>query len=308
MRRSICLLTLVAAAAAAPLAFAQDQAPQVTDAGAPTASVSATAPAPQPTTPPPTTPPPPVVVVRAPPTPRVSEETVYQLGRLVELEAERARGRRYVGSAIAMVTGAGIVASGAVVFTLDGQVDPNTKSLIDVLGGIEIGLGGLVIVEGLIDLFVKSPMEKMFDAYAPVAVDKRLSPEARLRRGEALLEAMAEREHAARILGIASGIVGGLLDAALGVWLIADNDFWGTDPTLNNVYRPLVGTVLGLSVASIIGDAIAKALWERGPAELAWEHWKVSHEPASVQTSQIHVRPLFAPTLGGAMGGLRVTF
>ncbi len=310
VRPSICLLAVLAAGAVAPLAFAQGTS-VATDAGAPTASVTASA----------TTAPPPAVTVAAsapkttPPVaatatakPAVSEQTVYQLGRLVELEAERARGRRYIGSSVELVGAASVITAGAIVFTLDTTgADPNLVTLMQVLGGVEIAFGGVMAIDAIVSLFVESPMERMFDAYAPVAVDKSLTPAERLRRGEGLLEAMASRERAARITGVAGGIIAAAIEAGVGVWLVADNDFWGNDPT-TSFYRPVFGALIGLSVVSAVGDALAKALWERGPAELAWEHWRISHEPASVETSRLQIRPIFAPTLGGAMGGLRVRF
>jgi hypothetical protein len=238
----------------------------------------------------------------------VSEETVFQLGRLVELEADRARARRYLGSAFEIVGAGSIIASGAFEFTFDTSgIDPSLVTVFQVLGGVEIGLGIAMALDGVVSLFVKSPMERMFDAYAPIAVDKRMSAAERLRRGEGLLEAMANRERSARITGIASSVIAAAIETGVGIWLVADNDFWGSDPT-SNFYRPFLGAMLGLSVVSVAGEAVARALWERGPAELAWEHWRISHEPASVQTSHLQIRPMFAPTVGGAVGGLRFVY
>lgn len=296
---------MTAVGAAAPIAFAQDQTTQA-DAGAPSATTVATSASAPP-------PPAPTVAVATPPPakpakPTVDEDTVYQLGRLVELEADRARARRYFGSAFELVGAGTVIAAGALQFTIDTTgVDPNLVTVFQVLGGVEIGFGVAMALDGIVSLFVKSPMERMFDDYAPVAVDKSLTAAERLHRGEAMLEAMANRERTARITGLASSVIAAAIETGVGIWLIADNDFWGNDPT-SNFYRPFLGAMLGLSVVSVAGEAVAKALWDRGPAEIAWEHWRVSHEPASVQTSRIQVRPMFAPTVGGAMGGLRLVY
>ena len=310
VRRSICLLALISVAAAAPIAFAQDQTTQTTqpDAGAPTASVTASATVPPPPAPTATAPQTMTMTFLGPAKPRVSEETVFQLGRLVELEADRARSRRYFGSAFELLGAGTVIAAGALQFTVDTTgVDPNLVTVFQVLGGVEIGFGVAMALDGIVSLFVKSPMERMFDEYAPIAVDKSLTPAERLRRGEGLLEAMANRERTARITGLASSVISAVITTGVGVWLVADNDFWGNDPT-SNFYRPFLGAMLGLSVVSVAGEAVAKALWDRGPAEIAWEHWRISHEPASVQTSRIQIRPMFAPTVGGAMGGLRLVY
>jgi hypothetical protein len=314
VRRSICLLSVIAAGAAAPVAFAQD-AQVAADAGAPTAtaSVAASATAPAATSAAsasavPTVKP---ALVATPPrasksSPAPEEQEVYQLGRIVELEADRARGRRYVGSSLELVGAGGIIASGAFLFTLNTSgID---ATLIQVLGGVEIGLGAAMGVDAILSLMVESPMERMFDAYAPIAVDKSLTARERLHRGEALLESMANRERAARLTGIAGSVVSVALSTALGIWLVADNDFWGTSDPNTDAYRALVGTLVGLGVVSAIGDAIAKVLWERGPAELAWEHWHLAHEPASVRTSRVQFRPYFAPIVGGVTAGASVRF
>ncbi len=287
----------------ASVAFAQNGGQPEADGGAPIASTNVAPPPP----PPPTVtaviaqPPPPVV-------PTISEQEPLRLGRLVELEADRARTRRYGASAVEMIVGVGGIISGSLAFAINTNgVDPTFVTLLDTLGVVSMVVGGLAIIDGVVSLIVESPMERMFDRYAPVAVDKTLSAADRVHRGEQLLESMAALEHTQRTTSGAGALVIAGLEVGLAIFFAADNDLWAND-TNAGFDRPVFATLIGLGAVSSIGEALAKLIWERGPAEVAWEHWHTAHEIITVQTARVHVTPTFTPIRGGATAGLSLRF
>jgi hypothetical protein len=293
----------------ASLASAQDA---TQDAGAPitttttntTTTTATTTAAPTATTPPtPTVTTTPQTTVTTP-----SEQEPLRLGRFVELEADRARAKRYGGSAVEMVVGAGGILSGALVFTLDTTgVDQSLVTVLDILGVASLIAGGLAVVDGIISLVVPSPMERLFDRYAPVAIDKSLSASDRLRRGELMLEAMANAERTQRITGAASSIVLAVLEAGLAIFVAADNDLWANDGNAG-ADRAIFTAAFALGAVTSLGDGIGKIVWERGAAEVAWEHWHSMHETVTVQTSKVKFTPSVAPIHGGAVAGFSLRF
>ncbi len=301
MRRSLYALSFIAALAPIPvasIASAQD-APTQTDAGAPTTTVVPTT-TPTQTPTPPTQTPTPTPTVAA-----VSEQEPLHLGRMLELEAERARARRYGSSATQMVLGGGAVLASSLLLTVN--VDPSFQTLFEILAVAGMVSGGLTIIDGIISLFASSPMERAFERYAPIAIDTSLSASERLHRGEALLEAMSNAERSLRYTtGVENLILGGL-EAALAIVFAADNDLWVGDPNAST-NRALFGVAFGVAAAGSIGEAIAKIAWERGPAEVAWEHWHASHEAVTVHTSKVRFTPTVGPTRGGAAVGFSLRF
>lgn len=288
----------------ASLASAQDA---TQDAGAPittTTTTTATTATVTATTAPTSTPTPTQTQTPAPPS--TSEQEPLRLGRFIELEGDRARARRYGSSAVGMLIGAGTIVSGALVFTIDSG-DPTLNTVIDMLGVFSMIMGGVQVVDSLISFFVPSPMERLFDRYAPIAIDKSLTSADRLRRGEMMLEAMASSEHSQRTLNGVSSIVVGVLLAGVGIFIGADNDLWGTDPSLT-FDRAIITTSFELIAASSIAEGVGKVVWERGAAEVAWEHWHAMHETVVVQTSKVHFTPMFGPTHNGAMAGFSLRF
>jgi hypothetical protein len=296
----------------ASIASAQDTQP---DAGAPNATttvaptVTATqTPTPTQTQTPPQTPPPTQTQAQAQ-THAPSEQEAFRLGRMIELEAERARARRYGSSTVQMVLGAGAMVSSGLIFTLDlSGADSGLQTMVDILAVTGMIAGGLTIVDGLISFFVETPMERLFDRYAPIAIDASLTPDDRLRRGEMMLESMANAERSQRITGGVSSLVLGILEAGLAVFFAADNDLWSPYDPNATANRAIFATSFGLLAATAVGDAIGKIVWERGPAEVAWEHWHASHEVVTVQTSKVRFTPYLGPTLGGAAAGFSLRF
>jgi hypothetical protein len=298
VRRSFCALLLLGCVGVAPLAFAQDVQP---DAGA-IATASATTPPPPP---PPPAPPP------QPTTSTVSDLEPLQLGRLIELEADRARARRYGSFAFGTVLGGAEIVTGALLFTVPSSGTDAT--IFDILGVTSMVVGGLSVIEELISLFVSSPMERLFDQYAPIAIDKTLPASERVHRGEQMLEAMANAEHGARTLNGATALVTAAVFAGLAIFVGADNDLWVCDPSTTDcsavtLDRVIISTAFAVGAVTSIGDGLAKLFWERGPAEVAWEHWHASHEQVTVQTARVHFTPVLAPIRGGATAGFSLRF
>ncbi len=308
VRRSF--IALLLAASVVPLAAislsaspASAQDAQGADAGAPIAS-SATATA--------TVTAPPAVTVTAPAVPTVivpiredAELMPLHLGRFLEVEAERARTQRFGSGALTMVAGGIDIAIGIGTFAfIDSSLAPNDpdRPVLTALSVIPIALGGAVFLGGLLSLFTPSPMEHLFEAYAPIAIDKNLSPAQRLGRGEGMLLAASESEHGRRVVGAVTSFVLAAIIAGVAIGIGVDSsDF----PPPNNAI--LAASLAGVSVVSIV-QAIGALWWERGPAEIAWEQWHSAHEPVVVQTSKVHFSPNFAPIRNGAVGGFSLVF
>ncbi len=304
VRRTLGLALIASTFPFASIAFAQDAQP---DAGAPLATVSASATT---TTPPP--PPPTQTIVVAAPADTTSEQEPLRLGKLLQYDAEHARASRYGTSAIAMILGATTIASSGVLVAWangtqsDGtpNLDSNTSGLFTVFGVVGMIFGGVQVFGGLISLFIDSPTERAFDEYAPVAIDKNLSAAERVRRGEIMLGARAESERRLRVTNAATSFVSAAILAGFGLVVGLDKDLITTDDGT----RAILALGFGVGAVASLTSGVASLVWERGTAEIAWEHWKALHEHITVQTAQVHFAPILAPTHGGAMGGFSLRF
>ena len=208
-----------------------------------------------------------------------------------------------------MVTGAGVIASGALLIAVG--TPPGVDSTpTDTIGVITMALGGVQILTNVISLFSIAPMERLFEAYAPIAIDNSLAPSERVRRGEVLLGSMAEAERGRRTTEAATSLALGIIEAGFAVVFAADDQIvFAYDTQTNNLFRAAFAVGFGVGAVSAIGEAIAGWIWERGPAEVAWEHWQASHGSVTVHTeSKLQLRPVITPTLGGGTAGLRLTF
>jgi hypothetical protein len=303
----------------ASAATAQDQPVAPTATATATATTAAPSPSPPPTAPPATTtppvttapPPPPPTAATAAPTKHEDDQEPLRLGRLIETESDRAKARRFGGSAVGMVTGGGIIASGALILAV-GVQPGNDATFIDIFGVTTMIIGGVQVVSNLVSLFITSPMERMFDAYAPIAIDKDLAPSERVRRGEVLLASMAELERRNRLTEGTTNLVVGVIETGLAIVVAADKDLvFDYNPAANDVWRASFALAFALGAATTLGSAIASMVWERGPAEVAWEHWQATHGNVTVHTeakNKLQLRPLIAPMPGGGMAGVRLRF
>jgi len=307
--RSLPVLLLSASVlSVAVAASAQDQ-PAPPPSASATASSSAPTPPPPPATATATAAPPPAPAPPPPATKREDEQEPLRLGRLIETEADRARARRYGGSVIGMVTGAGVIVSGAILMAV-GTPPGYDSTPVDILGVMTIALGGVQVLSNVISLFATTPMERLFDAYAPIAIDKEIAPSERVRKGEVLLGAMAEAERGRRNTEAVSGLVLGAVYAGFAVvFAVDDQIIVSPDPQTNGLFRAAFAVAFGFGAASAVGEAIGAWIWDRGPAEVAWEHWQASHGSVTVRTeSSLQLRPVFTPVLGGGTAGLRLRF
>ncbi len=249
-----------------------------------------------------------LTVVTKPPPASVSEQEPLRLGRFLQVEADRARNARYGTAGIGVVAGAVEVGIGIGLYAAvssDSSLQGTDQSFLDFILAIPIVVGGLGMLSSVLSLFSVSPMEGLVDAYAPVAIDKNLTPAQRLGRGEGMLAAAAESEHKRRTVSAVTSFVFGGIIAGFAVAFGADSTLFegetGADAAL------LSASFAGLSVAEVL-SGFGQLWWERGPAEIAWEQWRSSHEEVVVQVSRVHVTPTFAPMRGGATAGLSLRF
>jgi len=112
----------------------------------------------------------------------------------------------------------------------------------------------------------------------------------------------AEAERGRRSFSAMGSFVAAALCVGFAFWTGLDT---GHFPTPDNV---LLATSFGSLAAVEVIAGIGSLWWERGPAEIAWEQWHATHEPVTVQTSTVHFTPTFAPTRGGATGGVLLRF
>jgi hypothetical protein len=279
----------------ASMASAQDAQPDGGAAVIPTATTTQT------TQPPP---PPPVTTTATPP--KEDEQEPLRLGRFLELEAQRAQRQRYGSAALAMIGGAIDVGIGIGTFAYvssNSALFGDDQPLFTFISVFPMVLGGAQILGGLIDIFSASPMERLFEIYAPLAIRTDLTPTQRVSRGEALLFTAAETERGHRVAGAVSSFVVAAVAAGFAIGIGADS---GDFPPPNNVI--FAASLAGASVISIV-QGIGALWWERGTAEVAWEQWHSMHEHVVVHTeSKVHFAPNFAPVHGGAVGGLSLVF
>jgi hypothetical protein len=170
------------------------------------------------------------------------------------------------------------------------------------VSALPIVFGGLQILSSVYSLFSVTPMEHLLEMYAPIAIDRNLTPAQRVARGEGLLFAASEIEHGRRTINAVGSFLVAAICAGFAIGIGLDtNDF----PTPDNV---LLATSLGGLAITEIVSGIGSLWWERGTAEVAWDQWHAMHEPVTVQTSRIQLRPTFAAIRGGGTGGLSLRF
>jgi hypothetical protein len=298
VRRPLVALLLVASTiGAASVAFAQES--TQADAGVPpppTVTVTQTA------TPPPPPPPP------APTKDTAEEQEPLRLGRFMQLESDRAHNQRYGSTTLKMIGGAADVGLGIGTFAYTSSYcgshacSAADQTIFTVVSVFPIVIGGVMIIDGILTLVTPSPMERLLEIYAPTAIDKNMSATQRLARGEALLLLAAESERKNRTVNAVSSFVGAAICVGLGFWTGLDT---ANFPEPNNALFAF--TFAGAGVLQVLAGI--GALWyERGAAEIAWEQWHAAHEHVTVETARVHFTPMFAPTRGGATGGLSLRF
>ncbi len=213
---------------------------------------------------------------------------------MLRLEASRARTGRYFNGVLSTLAGAGVVVAGVVSLTTAADGDNARKDISYII----IGTGGLGLLSSVLGLFGQTPIERLYEAYAPFAEDPKFTADQRLREGEEALRQMAESDTTSRRIG---GITNIVVGAALGGLAI----FFGVSTLFTPDDRIVLGTLTGVSAVVAIGSGIGQMWFQRGPAEVALEHWEAAR---GLKHEALSLRPTFSPTRGGAMGGFTLTF
>lgn len=258
----------------------------------PDASAPITTPAPAPV-------PAPAAALTATPTPaasEVDEDLPLRFRDMLRLEASRARTSRYFNGALSIVGSGGVVAAGVWSLTSAQPGDDGRKYISYLI----IGTGGLGLLSAVLGLFGQTPIERLYEAYAPFADDKKFSADQRLREGEEALRGMAASDAASRRIG---GITNIVVGAALGGLAV----FFGVSTTLfpNPDDRLVLGMLTGVSALVAVGSGIGQLWFQRGPAELALEHWEAAR---GLRREAFVLTPVLSPLRNGAAGGFSMTF
>lgn len=252
------------------------------DAGPPTTAAPTIT-----TTPTPTTTPAPT-----PPAPTVDEDLPLRFRDMLRLEASRARASRYFNGTLS------ILASGAVVGVGVYSLTIAQDDLSHALSYLIIGSGGLGLLSAILGVFGQTPLERLYESYAPFAEDHKYSADQRLLEGEEALRGMAASDAASRKIG---GITNIVVGAVLGGFAV----FFGATSSFSDRDRIVLGTLTGASAVIAIGSGIGQLWFQRGPAEVALEHWEAAR---GLRREALTIVPMFAPVNHGVVGGVSLTF
>ncbi|CAN5773890.1 hypothetical protein BH09MYX1_BH09MYX1_35240 [soil metagenome] len=303
MRRSLLLTALVLAVpAVSSLALADDPAavPSSSASGsASTTAPTATAPAPSASAPPPSST---VVVVEplAPPPPpqtpssfAVTEDDPLRLLQLIRGEADRQKMARIGGALTAIVAGAGAATSGVLLLS----VADDTYGRV--FGWFTIGIGIGTGLSSIFSFFGSGSLERLADAYAPIAEDTSIPATVRRARGEDTLRAVAGQEKSGRMINGITSIILGAAVGALGVGIALSLD-------ITDNFRVPLAVVMGFGGVSIVANGIGQIVWVRGPAEVAIEHWDAAR--GAPHAASLQLRPMLVPLQGGGMAGVSFSY
>ena len=229
------------------------------------------------------------------PTPSsVDEDLPLRLRDMLRLEASRAKASRYFNGTLSIIGGGGVVAAGVYSLTTAADGDSLRKDVSYLI----IGTGGLSVLSAVLGMFGQTPIERLYESYAPFAEDHKYSADQRLREGEEALRGMAASDEASRRIGGITNIVIGAVVGGLAVFFAASSVF-------PDNYRIVLGTLTGVSALVAIGAGIGQLWFQRGPAELALEHWEAAR---GLRREAFTVTPMFGPTRNGAIGGVTLRF
>lgn len=254
------------------------------DAGPPTIAAP-TAPAPTPTAP--TATPTPTPTVSA-----VDEDLPLRFRDMLRLEASRARASRYFNGTLSILGGGAVVGVG--VYSLTIAEDSLTKDLSYLI----IGSGGLSLLSAILGMFGQTPIERLYESYAPFAEDHKFSANQRLVEGEEALRVMAGSDASSRRIGGITNIVVGAVLGGFAIFFGVTSDFSARD-------RIVLGTLTGVSALVAIGSGVGQLWFQRGPAELALEHWESAR---GLKREAFTIAPVLTPVTQGAVGGVSLTF
>ncbi len=218
---------------------------------------------------------------------------VARLGPLLETAAEASRDQRIADGAGAV--GTGVIFAGAGVASWVTASDPGARETRDVLGGVFVGVGGLMLAAGALSLATKSALEERRDAYWAVRRDHPEAAEAVLREAEGEVFAKEEAAKTERLATAVVSFVFGAAEIVGGIALEASTE----DPGLRWLGRGLLAGGVG---AGIFGVA---ALSIRSEPERMADRWR--HERTVPDPTGSSAMTLF-PRLGVGGVGFAGTF
>ncbi len=245
----------------------------------------------------------PLVTTAAPPAAApggwaVTEDDPLRLLQLMRGEADRQKLARYGNAITSIVVGAGVVTTGALFLTA------TDDTYYRIFGWVMVGTGVVTGLGSLFSFFGSSSLERLADAYAPIAEDTSLPATVRRARGEEGLRAVAAQEKGWRMVNGVSSIVFGVAVGALGVGLalaldVADN------------WRIPLAVAAGFGGIGTVASGVGQIVWTRGPAEVAIEHWDAARGAPNVgalSQPRLRLSPTFAPLPGGGYAGLALSY
>jgi hypothetical protein len=223
----------------------------------------------------------------------VSEDDPLRLLQLIRGEADRQKMARIGGAVTSLVAGAGAAASGALLLS----VADDTYSRV--FGWFTIGIGIGTGVSSLFSFFASGSLERLADAYAPIAEDTTIPATIRRARGEETLRAVAGQEKSARMISGITSIILGAAVGALGVGIALSLD-------ITDNFRVPLAVIMGFGGVGIVSAGIGQMVWIRGPGEVAIEHWDAAR--GAPHAAKLQLRPMLVPLQGGGMAGLTLSY
>ena len=223
----------------------------------------------------------------------VTEDDPLRLLQLIRGEADRQKAARIGGAITSIVVGAGVATTGALL------LGASDDTYYKVFGWVTIGMGVLTGVSSLIAFFSGGSLERLADAYAPIAEDTSIPASGRRARGETTLRAVAANEKSLRTINGVSEIILGVAVGALGVGLALSLD-------VGNSFRIPLAVAAGFAGVSGVSSGIGEIAWRRGPAEVAIEHWDAAR--GAPNAAKLRLAPILAPMPGGGFAGLALSY
>lgn len=239
----------------------------------------------------------------APPgTAAAADDLPLRFRDMLEFEAARARPQRLFNGMVWTVSSLGLIGAGAISLGTASSSDPNA-GVVRSYGAIMLGIGGTTLLAALIGMIPASSVERLYKAYAPIAIDARFTTASRLRLGEDALRTLARKDATNRYIAGTVAIVAGVAVAIISVWR-------GTWTQLAPADRAISGTLTGASALLALGSGIGRIAFERGSAEVAMAHWQASQGRMRdvPRHASIVIVPRIEPIEGGVLGGLGGTF
>ncbi len=200
---------------------------------------------------------------------------------------------RYGNAITAIVVGAGVATTGALFLGVSDQ------TYYKIFGWVMIGSGVLTGVSSLLSFFGSSQLERLADAYAPIAEDTSIPATVRRARGEESLRAVAASEKGWRTVNGISSIIFGIAIGALGVGLALSLD-------IDETFRIPLAVAAGFGGVGTVASGIGQIVWTRGPAEVAIEHWDAAR--GAPNAAKLKLDPVIAPLPGGGWAGVSLSY